>query len=359
LHQFHEGLDARFGVVNDSEVVNDYGAPLAEHAALNGVAGIIDLSFRSRLCVTGADRARFLHGQVTNSVQDLQPGQGCYAALVTAKGRMESDLNVHCLPEELLLDFEPGLGGRISDRLERFSVADDVQIVDVMPHYGFLCVVGPKADRVMAAMGLDIPAEPMGSVTIHDAEAGEILVVNRPWGKIAGLDLFVPTLALESVAGRAIVAAKALSGCACGWEALEAIRIEAGLPRFGIDMDETNLAPETGIEARAIRYDKGCYIGQEVINKLHTFAHVTKSLKGMRLENQLPALPARGQKLYCDGKEAGYVTSAIASPAFARNIALGYVRREFDTPGTRLAFQSAGGESEATIVPLPFDKASL
>ena len=130
-HEWHEGLGARFGEVNGSEVADHYGNPLAEHAALRTHAGVIDLSFRSRVCVTGADRARFLHGQVTNNVKDLRPGQGCYAALVTAKGKLESDLNIHCLRDELLLDFEPGLAARVCGRLEHFVVADDVQVVDV------------------------------------------------------------------------------------------------------------------------------------------------------------------------------------------------------------------------------------
>src|SRR5258708_27638328 len=109
LHEFHQGMGARFAALNGAEMVADYGDLLAEHAALREKAGVLDLSFRSRICLTGADRARFLHGQVTNEVNGLQGGSGCYAALITAKGRMESDLNIYRLQDELLLDFEPGL----------------------------------------------------------------------------------------------------------------------------------------------------------------------------------------------------------------------------------------------------------
>ena len=154
LHEFHHSLGARFAGLDGAEIVNDYGDWLAEHAALRQSAGVLDFSFRSRICLTGADRVRFLHGQVTNDVKKLRVGEGCYAALVTAKGKMESDLNIFCLQDELLLDFEPGLTGKISQRLEKFVVADDVQIVDVAPHYGLLSVQGPKAEAVVLAIGL-------------------------------------------------------------------------------------------------------------------------------------------------------------------------------------------------------------
>lgn len=357
LHEFHERLGARFAEVNGAEVVEHFGDARQEYTTLREAAGVVDLSFRGRLCVTGTDRARFLHGQVTNNVTDLRPGQGCYAALVTAKGKLESDLNIHCLPEELLLDFEPGLGERIRRRLERFIIADDVQLVDVAPHYGLLAILGPKASHVVERLGWAVcwpMAYPLASATVHDTTLGEMVLVNHSRGAAAGFDLFVPAAGLEAVATKLMAAANESDGLACGWRALEMIRIEAGLPRFGADMDESNLAPEAGIEARAISYNKGCYIGQEVINKLRTFAHMTKALRGLRLADDLEPLPTRGDKLFRENKEVGYVTSALASPKFQRNIALGYVRRECYEPGTKLILRSAGGESAAMIVSLPF-----
>jgi folate-binding protein YgfZ len=356
LHEFHERLGARFAEVNGAEVVEHYGDALREYSALREAAGVADLSFRGRLCATGADRARFLHGQVTNNVTGLKPGQGCYAALVTAKGKLESDLNIHCLSEELLLDFEPGLSARVLERLERFIVADDVQLVDVAPHYGLLGVFGPKAPEVVErlASAVRLPNEPLASAVVQDASLGEIVVVNHSRGAGAGFDLFVQTAVLEAAATKLNAAANETSGSACGWRALEMVRIEAGLPRFGVDMDESNLAPETGIEARAISYTKGCYIGQEVINKLRTFAHVNRTLRGLRLADDLKTLPSRGDKLFRENKEVGYVTSALASPKFRCNIALACVRRECNEPGTELVLRTSGGESTAVVVALPF-----
>jgi len=420
LHEFHHRLGARFTELNGAEAVNDYGDWLAEYAALCECAGVLDLSFRGRICLVGNDRVRFLHGQVTNDVKKLAVGSGCYAALVTAKGKMESDLNIFRLADELLLDFEPGLTEKVTQRLEKFIVADDVQIVDAAPHYGLLSVQGPKAEAVVRATGLigrgalstlrsnateDGPRvladQQVGPtvVKISDATLGEIYLANQPRllfsrssgresahsflqtseSRLAsaatvdlnftGFDLFVPNSSFGAVAGKLIAAAKQIGGLvapkqgeggrACGWQAFETARIEAGIPRFGADMDETNLPLECGIEGRAVSYHKGCYIGQEVINRVHSFGHVTKELRGLRLADPagagLPS-PQRGDKLFHAGKEIGYVTSAVKSPVLNVNIALGYVRREANQIGTELVLRTAAGDRPAKIVALPFVK---
>ncbi len=364
LHEFHHSLSARFGELGGAEMVASYGDALAEHAALRESAGVLDLSFRSRICLTGADRARFLHGQVTNDVNRLRAGEGCYAAITTAKGKMESDLNIYALPDELLLDFEPGLTQKISPRLEKFIVSDDVQVVDVAPLYGLLSVQGPKAAEVIKALGIfpELPAKEFQSLKISDSMLGEIYLMNqsRPPGT-AGVpsdrfDLFVPTDSLGAVADKLIAAAKSIGGRACGWDALEIARIEAGIPRFGADMDESNIPLECGIESRAVSYQKGCYIGQEVINRIHSIGHVNKELRGLRLADDLKTLPAKGDKLFHDGKEVGYVTSSVKSPALKSNIALGYVRREANAPGSELVVRSAAGDTAAIISEIPFSK---
>lgn len=357
LHRFHESLNARFGTVNGVEVVERYGDPLVEHAAMGSAVGLLDLTFRSRLCLTGNDRLRFLNGQVTNNVKDLKPGTGCYAALVTAKGKLQSDLNVYCLPDEVLLDFEPGLSALVTERFEKFVIADDVQVVDVAPHYGLLSLQGPKAAEVLANVfpSLQLPTTPLVFVSLSEPALGEIYCVNQPRGASAGFDLFIPVAALEAAADRLLRAVQSLGGHPCGWQALETIRIESGLPRFGADMDESNLAPEA-IESRAISYSKGCYIGQEVIARIRTYGQVAKSLRGLLLPDALSTLPAHGDKLFHEGKEVGYVTSAVVSPTLRCNIALGYVRRECNQPGTELALRLASGEHPVKITTLPFSR---
>lgn len=356
LHEFHAGLNAQFAEVNGAEIVSHYGDALAEHAALHQSAGVLDLGFRSRLCLTGGDRQKFLHGQVTNNVKDLAFGQGCYAALITAKGKMQSDLNIYCLENEVLLDFEPGLTEAVTQRLDKYIIADDVQIIDVAPHYGLLSVQGPKARAVIEKLqlGLKTPEVEMNFASVKNDTLGEIYVMNLARTGSAGFDLFVPTDALGAVADKLIAAAKDLGGRACGWQALEIARIEAGIPRFGADMDENNLPPEAGLESRAISYTKGCYIGQEVIARIRTYGQVAKALRGLRLANDLKNLPLKGDKLFHGEREVGYITSSVHSPDSKVNIALGYVRREANKIGLELTLQSADHKSTAAIVELPF-----
>ncbi|MGH7990059.1 MAG: glycine cleavage T C-terminal barrel domain-containing protein, partial [Limisphaerales bacterium] len=248
------------------------------------------------------------------------------------------------------------------------------------PHYGLLSVQGPKAENVVRSLNLfsETPSKQFDSVKISDATLGEIYLAKNSrldsswWGErprepqtnqvgssVAsphqnGFDLFVPNNSLGAVADKLIAAAKQIGGHACGWTAVETARIENGIPRFGADMDETNLPLECGIESRAVSYNKGCYIGQEVINRIHSIGHVNKELRGLRLADSLKSRPARNDKLFFNGKEVGYVTSAVKSPLIG-NIALGYVRREANQIGNELTLQGTG-ESLVKIVELPFVK---
>ena len=358
LHEFHQRLGAQIFDLNGAQIVADYGDWPGEYRTLRETAGVLDLSFRGRICLLGNDRVRFLHGQITNDVKRLGAGEGCYAALTSAKGKMESDLNVFILPDELLLDFEPGLAQKISQRLEKFIVADDVQIADVGPHYGLLSVQGPKAAEAIASGGLGkVPEKDFAIIKVSDTTMGEVYLARqaRVFAGKFGFDIFIPNAALGTIADKLIAAAKGVGGGACGWTAMETARIEAGIPRFGADMDETNLPMEC-IESRAMSFNKGCYIGQEVLNRIHAIGHVTKELRGLRLADDVKTLPRKGDKLFHDGKEAGYITSAVKSPMLIANIALGYVRREANQIGTEIVLKTPNEEIPARIVELPFVK---
>jgi aminomethyltransferase len=235
-------------------------------------------------------------------------------------------------------------------------VADDVQVIDVGAQYGLLTVQGPNADSVASQLQLfpKLPAKPFEFASVSDATLGDVYLMNQPRLGTAGFDVFVPTNALAAVADRLIAAARSTGGRACGWQAFETARIEAGIPRFGVDMDESNFPLECGIESRAVSFSKGCYIGQEVINRIHTIGHVNKELRGLRLADDLKILPGRGEKLFQNGKEVGYITSALKSAAANANIALGYVRHDVGQVGAELALQNANGPSAVKIVELPF-----
>jgi folate-binding protein YgfZ len=356
LHEVHAALGARFTEVNGFETVAHYGNPTAEHAALRSSAGILDLGARGRFCLTGADRVRLLHGQVTNDIAALAPLRGCYAAFVSNKGRMQSDAFIYALPNELLVDVEPGLTAMLLQRLDHYIVADDVQSVDVTPYYGLLSVQGPRAAAVLTRLnlGIELPEANLAVAHLTDPTLGELYVTRNARTGSQGFDLFIPLDVQAMVLDKLVASAREESGGLAGWEALELARLEAGIPRFGLDIDETNLAPEAGIESRAISYSKGCYIGQETIARIRTYGQVAKALRGLRLPDDLATLPLRGDKLILNDREVGYVTSAARSEAARGVIALGYVRRECNAPGTALTLRTATGECPVTIVPLPF-----
>ncbi len=361
LHDFHASRGAVFHELEGSAAVLSYGSAsqkCEEYEALNIRAGLVDFSFRSRVCVLGADREKFLHGQVTNDILRLKTGQACYAALVTAKGKMESDLYVFKLKDELLLDFEPGLTARVIERLQRFVIAEDVQVVDVSPHYGLLSVSGPRAREVLerSSLNLCIPGLALNWESIG-TEGGEIYVANNPRFGIEGYDLFVPSGELEQVALALDRAGSEIGARWVGLAAIETVRIENGVPRYGVDMNESTLPQEAELQERAISFSKGCYIGQEVIARIRTYGKVNKALRRLRLPPDMP-LPEAGSKILAEGREVGWMTGATYSPRFKSGIALGYVRKEVNAPGTVLQI-GAGGGFNAEIMPLRSDKLSL
>jgi len=347
LHEFHRSHGGRFLEINGQEAVADYGNVSSEHAALTQSGGILDLSYRGRLCVLGQDRAKFLHGQVTNNVNHLRTAEGCYAAIVSAKGRIQSDLHLYILENEILLEFEPGLADPVKERLEEYIIAEDAQILDVSEHYGLWSVQGPQSAEILKRLPLKLiaAAKPHALVKIEDAALGEIYLANRARTGSGGYDIFVPSAAMAEFASQLAATETQL----CGWSALEIARIEAGIPRFGIDMDETNLAPEA-LGASAISYAKGCYIGQEIIARVRTYGQAAKALRAIRLPDRLPTVPSRGDKLFLGDKEVGQITSV------AGTVALGYVRREANQPGTELILRTGSDNVPVTIVELPVAK---
>jgi len=305
-----------------------------DYEVLTNSAAWIDHSTRGRLCLLGADRANFLHGQVTNNVRDLRPGQGCYAALANNKGKMTSDLNIYVLENEILLDLEPGLSARVVDRLNKFIIADDVQVVDASQGFDLITVLGPQAPQLCRDLGFPAPPDPIQIVFF---ETSYVATTTR-FG-IPAVDIFFPRT--ENILERLQSVPR------CSPEALDLVRIENGAPRFGVDMDENTLVPEA-IE-HAISYNKGCYIGQEVIARIRTYGQVAKALRGLRFEQGALA-PKAGDRIMHDLKDVGWITSAALSPKLQRPIALGYVRKECNQLGRRLTVNG----SPAEVAPLPF-----
>lgn len=258
---------------------------------------IADLSgMRSRLRVAGADRVEFLHGQCTNEIRRLHASESCYAAFLNAKGKMRGEGQVICLADAFLLEVNPGL----APSLEKFIITEDVTIEDVSATMHEWLVVGEEAGKV-PAQAISF-RHPLG------------------WGVI-GTGTIMETIDAE---------------------ALEVLRIEAAVPKWGVDMDENTIPNEAGLEARAISYDKGCYIGQETIARIKTYGHVNRRLVQMTMGGE--SIPGRGEKIFMEGREVGQVTSAVRSLRLGKTLALGYVRREFATAGAKLNWNNETAE---------------
>ncbi len=338
--EVHEALGASWVAINGMQIPSHYGEVNTEKSALLHTAGVIDVSFRGRLCLLGGDRVQFLHGQVTNDVKRLAQGTGCYATLVSAKGKIQADMNIWSLADELLLDLEPGSIATVQARLESHIIADDVQVIDASADYGQLSLVGPMAGLVLDTLQLlDTGRPAVGEIrSVNHPVLGELYIAGINRIGVSGFDFFVPGAGIPAVLDKLLAAVRDQGGRLCGWEASEAVRIECGRPRYGADMNETNLPPEAGLEARAISYSKGCYIGQEIIARIRTYGQVAKALRRLELESSTQP-PKAGDHLVKDGKRVGQITSVLLRPGTTA-LALGYIRKECFQTDTELEWQA-------------------
>ncbi len=353
LHGYLNQQGAQFGDVAGERVAQKYGDTNTEYRALRESVVLVDLSFRGCLAVLGDDRVKFINGQVTNEVAGLKLGQGCYAALINAKAKMQADLHVYRLDDELILDFEPGLIDAVTQRLESHIIADQTELIDASPHFGLLSLQGPKTADTLSALGLALPEEPFAHTKTTLDDLGEVYLMNNGRYGTTGCDLYIPSGNLVKAAERLVKAVAGQGGRLAGWQATEIARVEAGIPRFGIDMDGNTLPPEAGLAERAISYAKGCYIGQEIIARIRTYGRVNCSLVGYRLDTDLAKTATTGTKLTSDSsKTLSTLTSIVNSPKFGP-IALGLAKRGSESPGQVLsAWEPAKGR--ATVAEIPF-----
>lgn len=283
--------------------------------------------------MTGEDRVRFLNGQVTNDVKSLAPWTGCYSAMVNAKGRMRGDAVILHVGDAFLLDLEADCVKRIAGDFEKFIVADDVTVGDVSAAWRTLTVGGEKAAEVLQSTGLcGAPPEKLFQAVSLPKNLGAGLVYRSRRAVCGTFDVWIETARGDDVFLRLREAVERSVGVVLDEAALDILRVEAGIPRFGSDMDEGTLPPEAGLEAVAISYTKGCYVGQEVISRLKSVGHANRQLVRLRL----PEAAQRNDPLTRDGKEVGRLASVVTSPRCGR-IGLALIRREAATEGTELA----------------------
>lgn len=322
-----------------------------EYRAVHDTAGIIDVSFRVRVDVSGEDRVSFLQGMVSNDVESLQPGQGCPATLLTAQGRIVADLRVYALENSFLLDLDARIKDKTVAALERFIIADDVELKDLSQNQTTLAVQGPLASQLLAAAGVSLSlTDACQHVETRLAEAAVRIVRVSETGP-GGYELLVSQAQAEAVWQTLVEAGQPLGACPVGLSALNMLRIEAGIPWYGLDMDEDRIVLEVGLD-HAISFDKGCYLGQEVVERASARGRVNRKLSGLLVQGAVP--PQRGDKLFHDTKEVGWITSTVISPRLGCPIALGYVRREHLEPGTQLRIDRDGTPVIAELRVLPF-----
>jgi tRNA-modifying protein YgfZ len=307
----------------------------SEHVAITEGAGLADRSERGKLALTGADSKEFLAGQVTNDIVGLQPGDGCYAALLTPKGRMLGDLRVLDTGDELLLDMDRATLQAIFDVIRRATIGFAVELHKRTVQRGLLSLAGPRARAIAGAPDLPATEHAHRAATVGGVEV-------RVIATDVGVDVLTPAEDTDTVRDALLAAgAEPVSEAT-----LDVLRVETGRPRWGAELDETVIPQEAALNDRAVSFTKGCYVGQETVARLHWKGKPNRHLRGLRLSAPVPA----GAALFLGEREVGRLTSVADSPAHGP-IGLALVRRE---AGVGEVLRVEDGDVTATVAELPF-----
>jgi folate-binding protein YgfZ len=329
------------------------GSP--EYSAVrDGGAGIIDLSSRGRLLVSGSEAVMFLNGLITNDMKTLALNSWMPAVFPNVQGRLLAAVRIIHREDGFLIDTEGPTFETVAKLLERFTVAGDFRVTDLTSETVTLSLQGRNVPEVV----LQTLGETAASVqrqemfTVQLKNDSNVSVIRATHTAEDGFDLFVDRNEAQTLHNSLTKA----GAHPVGPDALETLRVEAGIPRYGVDMDETNVVTETNLDD-AVSFTKGCYIGQEIIARIKYRGHVAKKLTGLLFENQV-ALESGAKILSSDDKEIGRVTSSAFSPRLGRTVALGYVKYDYLEPGTKVRVSSADEEYAAAVAEIPFIRGS-
>jgi folate-binding protein YgfZ len=349
LNDVHQAEGAVFGESSGWLVPLRYGDPTAEHRAAMGATGLLDRSMVGKVVVTGRDRATFLQGMLSNDIKALQPGQGCPAAFLDAHGKVVSLLAVYVLEDRILLELPAGSTEKFLQTIDKFLISEKAYFEAADDAHVVLSVQGPGAEKILAALaGASLAAEPYSHQEVSIA-GGPVRIVRRSHAVTPGFDCWT-----AAAHGPALWNALRQAGVVpVGAEAAEVLRVEAGIPAFGADVDENLILPETRLD-QLVSYTKGCYIGQETVARVKYRGHVNRGLSGLVVEDE--EVPAPGDVVVAEDKEVGRITSVVRSIALGKPIALGYVRREHFEPGSAVAVRLRDRLVPARVVELPFVK---
>ena len=325
-----------------------------EFSALLHGCGIYDLGFRARIALTGSDRVRWMNGMVTHNVRDLPAGHGIYAFLLNPQGRILGDMHVYNMVETLLVETDRSQVEKIIATFDHFIIMDDVEIKNLSDEQTALGLAGPKARTLLNAAGIILPEmQPLQVITPQckcDCGCVECTVIR---GEDAQYESYEIWLAAKDVyqTWRVLLAAGATP---VGSEALEMQRVAAGIPLYGADIRERDLPQETE-QMRALNFNKGCYVGQEIVERIRSRGNVHRKFTGFLAEGA--ASIAAGAKIVSGEKEVGEVTSVavLSTPSGERTVALGYIRREVGVPGREVTI----GTAKAVVIPVPLNSDAL
>ncbi|MBI3804298.1 MAG: aminomethyl transferase family protein [Nitrospirae bacterium] len=350
LQALHQQRGARLLIHEEWELPADYGDSLAEYRSIREGVGIADLSFQGLFLISGRDQISFLQNLVSNDLTNLPPQRGLYATLLTAKGRVLSDFYLYPLSDAIVMEVEGTNAKKTFEQLMRFKLRSQVKIET--PAWGHLLVSGPQARPLLALLLGSLPEMEEKSFFQTEAGGSPLLCIKRSITGGEDYHLYLPIEGLETFWGRLFTEGAAFHPVPVGQAALEIARVEAGKPRYGIDMDEHIIPIEAGIGPEAISYTKGCYPGQEVMARIQTYGHVNKQLTGLVLEGA--SLPKKNDKVFQGEKELGWITSSTWSPFLKKVIAMGYLRPQIAAPETAVEVESDQIRRPAKITPLPF-----
>jgi aminomethyltransferase len=323
-------------------------------AVREGGTGVIDLSSRGRLLVSGSEAVMFLNGLITNDMKTLAMDSWMPAVFPNVQGRLIAAVRIIHRNDGFLIDTESLSVETVTKLLERFTLAGDFRLKDLTSETAMLSVQGGNAAAVIhQVLGVEAAMVTRGQVATARLENGSEVTVMR--ATHTGEDVF--DLFADAQSGQGLFELLVRAGAQpLGAEAAETLRIEAGIPRFGIDMDETKVVTETNLDD-AVSFTKGCYIGQEIIARIKYRGHVAKKLTGVQFAHERAV--ERGAKLFsADDKEIGSITSATISPRLKQTIALAYVKYDYLEPGTKVKVVSAEHEHGGVIAELPFIRGS-
>ena len=355
LARFWESHGATLKVEKDWEIPSLFTDFASECEAVRKGVGILDLSHRGKIEVSGKDRVSFLHRVLSNDIQSLGLGTGAYAMLLNAQGRILADVNVFVFANTLLLDTEGGLQKKIVEALEKLHVTEEVGFRDMTDEWILVSLQGPKAQALVTTF-IHGPVTLLDefnhtNVTILDTPA---TLIRRSVTGEKGFHLLIPKERGEPIVKRILEIGKMYGIRPVGSSAYEILRIEAGIPRYGIDMDENVMLPETGLEGIAASETKGCYPGQEVVARIKTYGGLLRKLSGLVFDKG--ALPKTGEKVFKDREEIGFITSACHSPTLGKGLALAYLKKGYFNQEIQALINSTSQAIPAKVISLPFYK---